>query len=721
MPNGNGQRFAGQLMGAEAERDFAIPQELIERNLPQAVKTDQSQELGPNAGKERYLAEIDDTELSNYILTNLKNSVRDREAYGWNFRQQYSIYAYEGYKKQGEDMPWKNASNYAVRMTQTLVDTAHSNVLGGIFSDPERVVRVRGVGPEDVRSSKNVSSLLNWQLINDIEDSYDVIDKTVSGAFKYGNAAIKCIQGFGAGGQKQKVRWSRVKIENLFMPIDANGAQPSQTPWIFELISLDENDVKRRLSLKGNNGQPIYDVQALKDLSPGARIQMSTAGDLIDRAKDVTSGTSIGDRFARDKRYILECYLTWFHQPKSSADALGGDIVSELVEMELVVTIAPNGGKIFRKVLNEDFNPAVGEYVRPYSVRWIPYPKDDRIYGDSLPWLIKQSQEELDHAHNQNMNAADELIKPPKFYDPSSGFDPESMLLSPNMWIPIPNPGQNVFIPSFNFNPIFERSFERYWEYTQRQTGLTELFQGRQQDQSRTLGEAEIRTNKTEIRFGVIYKRLEAGFRELIELTYFYDSKYMSKETKVNVLGTADFQSVDEMFPKGLKGKFDFGFYSSPITVKLQEKRDTVEFIGAVSTFPIIANSAPNQWSAVEQLAEAYGKRNVEAIFHKPPEANILSPQEAIQRIMSGQYDIMPDPGINATDYKLRVAMFMKSEAFQLAGEREKEAIQLLLRRVMAMDYGQKLAIVSGDAQTVLQGGTAGVGGAPAGSAGGGI
>ena len=227
--------------------------ELEQKNakLVKPAETEQTNQDMPISNKNvDILSQIDDTELSVYILNLLKNDVRDREAYGWNFRQQYSVYAYEGYKKRPENEPWKNSSNYAVRMTSTLVDTAHANTVSGIFSNEDRVVSVRGIGQEDERSAENLSSLLNWQIFNDIEDSYDVIDKTVMTSYKAGNAVVKCIQGY-QGIQKSKVIWERIPIENVFLPVNAKGAQPSQSDHFFELIPLSENEWKKEDYVKG--------------------------------------------------------------------------------------------------------------------------------------------------------------------------------------------------------------------------------------------------------------------------------------------------------------------------------------------------------------------------------------------------------------------------------------------------------------------------------------
>src|SRR3990167_10853758 len=124
--------------------------------------------------------------------------------------------------------------------------------------------------------------------------------------------------------------------------------------------------------------------------------------------------------------YLLECYVTYPHKDKD------GNV--DLVE--LIVSMSPNGGKIYRKVENTDIDELSGDAIRPYAWRFQPYPREDRAYGDSLPWLVKQPQEEIDYAHNQVFNAIEKLLKTPVFYDPNGVFDPEEMQQTPNCLYP---------------------------------------------------------------------------------------------------------------------------------------------------------------------------------------------------------------------------------------------------------------------------------------------
>ena len=648
--------------------------------------------MGPGAMQQpkSIIDRINRDELSAYIMKKMQNDANDRDEYGWNFMREYDQLAYDGYKRKTKE-PWTNASNYSVPLTPTLVDTAHANVVGGIWANENRVVDVDGVAKEDELTAPHLEAILNWQVLNDIEDSYDVIDKTVHAAFKNGNAAIKVIQGM-EGVQGSRVIWSRVPIEYLFLPVNATGAQPNQTDHIFQLIPLDENEFEHRKNLKDSNGNLVY--EGLEDVPQGMRsANASSTIDSLNRVRDITSGTSLGRKLTRDMYYLLECYFTFYVK---SDDGKSSEMV------ELIATVAPNGGKVLRLAENKSLDKETGEIKRPYSLRWIPYPRTDRFYGDSLPWLIKQIQEELDHAHNQNINAGDIAINPPKFYKDGSGFDPETTQATPNGWYPLPNPQTDIYIPVFNINPIFERAEDKYWEAAERRTGLTELFQGRQPDIALTATTDTFRINKSEIRFKMIYKRMEEGWRELMDLTYFYDKIYMPDETKVKVLGVADYKTVKQLFPDGMSGKYNFRFSSASVTEQEQQKKSVGEFYNTAAISPLVQMNPANQWRMLDMLAKSYGIRDLEIHIEKPEEVNVIPPEEAIQRIMAGQYDIEPDPGINPNNYLMRLVQFMKTDTFKAADPEAQMAIQTLLQKVEFIRQGQMMAM--NDAIRIKQG-----------------
>ena len=178
-----------------------------------------------------------------------------------------------------------------------------------------------------------------------------------------------------------------------------------------------------------------------------------------------------------------------------------------------------------------------------------------------------------------------------------------------------------------------------------------------------------------------------------MQLTYFYSKKYVRDDVKVKVLGYSDYKTIAELFPEGIRGRYNFYFSSNSIVEQEREKQETEEFYTIAIGNPIVGMNPVNLWKALEMVGKAKGKKNLDNIFQKPPEAEVLSPDEALRRIVSGQFDVVPDPGIDAPHYLTKIKIFMRTDAFNKAEDEIKAAVMLLLQRVQAIQMGQMKAM----------------------------
>ena len=618
---------------------------------------------------------IDEEDLRNRVLELFQNDIRDKEEFGWVEKRSYDIAAYYGLKNRAMmNWPWPNASAFPQPLTPTLIDTGHANILASMYSNVNKLVRVKGIGREDIRKAPILESLMNWQLSTEV-DMYSVQDANVFRTFIHGTGILKVMQDF----NKNMVNPVSVDIENIYLPLDATGCQVEDTDHIFHAIPLSYNDIQYRKSIQVG-GKPVY--RDLDEIAPGAGINNSLTREQLEYLRDIASGTSMTSKMRRDTYWLLECYLTYFQ--KNAASGPSGPMRG-LKSKELITWISPNGGKIQRVIENK-------EGIRPFADYHI-YPNYGRFWSMSLPEKIRNEQEKLDYADKQNTDALDRAISPAGFFDEGMDFDPDVSQRVPGGMYPKPRDSKIDWEPNQYVNPGFERQLDYCWDLAERKTGLTELFQGRQGSRTKTLGEAELRSNRAEVRFSTLFDRFGYGWKKTCQLVYFYDDKFIDRTKKVKVIGYADYKSIDELFPKteggsqGLQlgGNYDFEFGGSPVTEIEKQKQDDVEFCLAQMTNPIVINNPANLWRVTEKMAQARGIENVETIITKPSEANIMSAQEAIERIVSGQTDILPRPGIDLANYLFEIQLFAKTETFQTLDPPQKQALQVLFQRVQAM------------------------------------
>lgn len=632
------------------------------------------------------LTGLDEDDLTSYILEMFRNDIEDKRQMGWVDKRNYDVKAYYGLKDKAlSNYPWPNSSNFPVPLTPTLLDTAHANIMASIFSGNRGSLKVKDVSVEDMRTSKILQDLLNWQAENeiDIEREYD---KTIFRTFLHGTGFLKVYWDI----KTRSVKVVSVDIGNMFLPIDAKGLSEEETDHIIQIIPLTYNDLQLRKSMR------VYKYP--DQIFPGDNIDYGASFEEKLQRMDTASGTSLITKRRRDTYFIAECYST--HYPKTGSSGHNGKngnvrTGAGVKPLELIVWISPNGGKIQRVRKND-------KKIRPFSDHHAYY-YPDRYFSMSMPEKIKNIQDEIDYADKQNTDANDRAISPAAFVDDTSTFDGASSQRVPGGIYPKGTRGSTIeWEPAPPVDRGFERRIALLWEQAERLTGIIDITQGRPSAfGGKTLGEVEIRTARADVRFSTIFRRFGLGWKKTWNLIYEYDNEYMDRNKKIRVLGYDNYKSIDELFPTeelqesglGLSGKYDFSFTNTLVSDQDIENQKIIAFTEAELLSPLVANNPANLWRVEEMRAKAFGINNLETIVMKPSEAKIYSVEEFIQRIISGEKDVGIRPGIDAEGYIFDLEVFMKTETFRSLDDGQKKQIADGLRRAFMISVGEKRAL----------------------------
>ena len=627
---------------------------------------------------------IDKEKLGKFLLDVFEKDVKAKMGNGWIENVAYDEKSYYGIKDQYlSQIPWPNSSNFPEPITPALLDTGHSNLLDAQFPSRTKMTTVSGIGPEDVRSAGNLEKLVNAQLLTEM-DTREFMDEIDFDTLLHGTGILKVLASIGDDFQ---VTPRSVDIENIYTHIDAQGFKTDQMERITQIVPLTLQEKLRRVNAR-INGKKVY--EGLENLPAGFKINGVMGDDELRQIQDEVSGTDTEKRKHDDLYSLAESYVSY--QP---------DVASKTVE--LVVWWSPFTGQVFRVVENT-------EKVRPFARFWL-YDYRRRFFKRSLPNLLKNIQEKADYTDKQVTDAADKAIMPAGFFEEGGGFDPDVMMRVPGGMYPIRNPN-TINWERVEMGAILERGrqLDVLWDKAERLSGFTPIFQGRQPERDETLGAVQLRTNKADVRFSTIFERMNRGWNEFVNLVYYYDDKYMPREKKVRLLGTNDFQTVDELFPHdgegkygvGLTGKFDFEFSGKPRSEIERKNFNVIQAIDKVMQDPGIGDNVGNVYRLRKRQFEAFGIDDFEMLVMRPPDANILSPEEAINRAMSGQKEVMPELTIDAQYWSTRIKMFMRSESFKMAPVNYQGVLEQLLGRVEAIRKGQVRALQ--DAAILRQG-----------------
>jgi len=153
--------------------------------------------------------------------------------------------------------------------------------------------------------------------------------------------------------------------------------------------------------------------------------------------------------------------------------------------------------------------------------------RGSQLLGIGYVELAKPLSDEVDAQFNQANDANTLDIMPSGFYHPTSGFDPDKVELGPNVWLPVENPVQNVYMPTRNRNTEkFMMIIRTVMMFVERLTAASSYQMGKEDELVGGTGSAT-RTNQivahAEIRMGPIMRRVASGWSQLLtELYYLY-------------------------------------------------------------------------------------------------------------------------------------------------------------------------------------------------------
>lgn len=592
---------------------------------------------------------LDETRLLDYLVKSFTDAIRYKEYLGWVEKREYDIKAYYQQKELAwASYPWKGASAYRSPLIATLTDTAWAYMSESVWPDSGNPLQVKGFGREDVRTAKILSAYLN----NDLESKGNakfVHNQNIFRMFHTGTGITKTRRSLDG----ESILSSSVSVEDIYCPLSAEGFEVDQTEYVHQVIGMTKNELDlRRLS-------GVYDFRD-GEIAPGIAITTGTAKERITFDVDRVTGTDHKTEIQNSIYYVVESYCTYYEK-------------NSLRPLELIVWWVPNGSKILRKRINDS-------KIRPFA-RYVAYEIPGRFYGLSLGEKVKEIQDKIDYSDKQFTDMLDRASMPAMFLDDTSTFDPDISQRVPGGIYPMGVGNKIIFEPQ----PTVERGFdqERFnlWMQAERLTGLNDVIQGASTRSGRTLGETEIRQNAAGIRFNSLFKRYEEGFNAETKIRYKYHDMYVPRSKKISLIGYEDYQTIGELFPSdsedvengfGIKENVNFGFSGRPVSERENDKANFEDYYLAAMANPITASNPANLARLLREKAERNGIRNHDSLVGRLKEENILTPEEFIQRIMSGQYNLTLRPGIDADNYILEIDIFMRTDMFQNMSQKGK-------------------------------------------------
>lgn len=585
-----------------------------------------------------------DADLSKVIRASWEQSHAARNK--WIDDKKEGLAMYWGVRGK-KDFPFPNCANLHVPLTRTISDTLHSNLMGSI--DTIKPASIMPVGPEDVPKSRKAEKLLNWQFTTQV-DYTDLADRMIQSMLTFGPAPIKVRYVVERrDGEKifDGIKAEVLSVERFLVPPDALDSNVQEMDYVMHEIPMTKSDLKKRKATYKNLGDE--DLEKLGDIYSKAE----TEDQQIETLRTFYSGVDSTSSTLPDKRYatVIEWYGYFDYD---------GDGIDEHV---MATCLKERDFKVLRVVPWKRKRPFV-------LVNFSDIP--GRAFGESVPDLLLRINQELNTIHNQRVDAVTITNIPFFFFDPSAGWTPDKVLLSPGLGIPVNgSPSQAVYFPALNTaRPEMYREEDNLFLYAERMLGAGSNVQGIMQTKRTTATEVASVDRRAGIRFLTIFNRVKRGIRDIFKLSLELDREYMPAETQVRITGIdKDAPLFETIKSEDLEGQFDIVINGNSIIDDQAEKQEMMQAYQLGMMNPLVVRNETAVYELTKDLYTKLGVKRIDAYLKKPVDEIPKNPEEEHNLLLQEEYP-EPNLGENIEEHLKKHAEMIQSDSFNLLSKR---------------------------------------------------
>ena len=260
----------------------------------------------------------------------------------------------------------------------------------------------------------------------------------------------------------------------------------------------------------------------------------------------------------------------------------------------------------------------------------------NKIWGIGDCEMLEPINNEMDALHQLAMDAGAGSIGPVVFYNPASGYNPQSHKIEP--WTAIPSTDPNgikvVNLGQIQLGP-YVLLMNQLMSFAERLSAITDPQLGRQSSQPnapRTLGQQQILQGEsnTLLLLGIRLER--ESMRELLQRIWDMDKRWLPKPYFFRV---TEEDPGDVLTEEDMMGEYDFDI--GPVTMvsnRAQRMQETMQLL----TVLLQSNVPPAVMALVKKIAVKLGHPDVAKLLPdmdamKPPE----KPEEENTRLIQGE------------------------------------------------------------------------------------
>lgn len=462
---------------------------------------------------------------------------------------------YEGDTAQEKEFPWPGASNYAVPLIMSTVDSMHARIVKAVFEvDPVFLARPRT--PEGVSSAQKAQWYMDyWVDQMGLAKKLDLVSHSM------------LVEGVGI----IKVDWDRVvrdiprgpqnpQAGGLFtgpenpptqvteyegpavrqVPLKDFVIIPADAPTIDDAVYVGHRVFLTTQELRARQGAGIYfNVEELLDRSSGD----STAERTPQASRGLLASSDDSGKYEETNQYeVVEIY-----GPYDFGEGPTPALMTFSAQHDILLRV----------------QPYPYHYGRPPYVDFSVYPRVNFFFARSLPEILESPQEELTTLHNMRADAIMRRIAPPLLRQMGSRWDPDEQPWRPGQIIDVNDPAEIIELQLSDIpNGVFAHE-QDILAFSERVTGMSDYFMGRSPTQGRTATEVNRVTSEGLARMDVMITRFQQSMKKLAWMVwwllyqyrpywdYFYAENQAMAITKAEMRPAPNGMMPFEFIPQG--------------------------------------------------------------------------------------------------------------------------------------------------------------------------
>lgn len=604
-------------------------------------------------------------ELGQYLQKRFKRLKDLRERSDWERDKAFCFNAYHMVPKK-RPLPFPGAANMSSPLPRIGVDSFHANVMSSLYSDENRMKVGHQIIQKDyVSKAKRASEYMTY-VMNHEADSYMAIDDADKKAQMFGvgylepsyvkeeiwetidvteikkmpqpnplTGEIEMIEKKTTRKEKKKrtvfdgIKIKSLPVESIFRSPFLSFEDSLRTDSVFKVFQVSYTElVDKSKKRKGDDTKPFYKKEQVKKVQPFLISKIYKSQSELESARMDLDGFMI-DLLNREESVEMCQGYCWY------------DIDNDGIKEEINATFHPDTGVVIRV-----------SFSKCRIVDLNPRPIDERGYGEGIPLVTRNLDDEWENFHNSRSNAGQWENTTFGFYRAGGRFNPQQITIQPGHFYPVDDPREVNFAQTPRVGSSYFQEEQMILNYFERVLALDENMQGVGSAKKRTATESINVASRSSVRFGNPFNRIVTSVNKLLNHIWELNKECAPDEKEFYVLGEGNSPLFYKM------QKYDYAnnmkFSVSVTTVFDQQVvRDTMMLAYRLFLVNPIVQAHPEVIYDLSQ--KTLDVLDINVSLPKPPQAETVSAFEALDLLKSGE-KIEPELGIDY-DHHIKVCM----------------------------------------------------------------